>query len=228
VLARALARSVFAGLPPAVRADVLVDHRDARYAPGETLLRPRLPERYRTALVVSGLLRLYLESPDGRQAAARYCGPGYFLGAACAVPSRKPLRVPFDVQAVTPTRVLHLDRRRLHAAARSEIGVALALLQQLGEYQTDLAHLLAGATFGSIRQRTAVHLLNMSVTQPDETLVAPITQQTLADAVGTIRETVARAVGELRRAGAIETVPGGIRVRDPEYLAAAAHWLERV
>jgi CRP-like cAMP-binding protein len=80
-----------------------------------------------------------------------------------------------------------------------------------------------------------MHLLNLATTgttgatgmagavRPDGPLTAPVTQQALADAVGTTRETVARALGELRDVGAIATGRNGIRLRDPEVLAVEAH-----
>src|SRR5947208_1641187 len=91
------------------------------------------------------------------------------------------------------------------ASSRDVEPVALALLEQLGEYQTDLAHALASIAFRSVRERAAMHLLRLSFAQPDGTLTVPVTQQGLADAVGTTRETVARALAGLRRIGAIET-----------------------
>ena len=90
------------------------------------------------------------------------------------------------------------------------------------QYQLALTRLLAGTAFGSMRQRTAMHLLNLGVARPDGALVAPVAQQALADAVGTTRETVARALGELRSVGSVATVRGGVLLRDPERLAAEA------
>jgi CRP-like cAMP-binding protein len=225
-VARALTLSVFDKLPRDVLADLLVGHRDITWPPGSSYVRSSdIPRQLRTVLVVSGLMRVYIESPGGRQIAGRYCGPGYFIGAAHMIPKRKTMRVPANAEAIVNTRVLHLDQYRLDELLQRDIGVAHALLEQLTEYQTDLVHVLAGTAFGTIRERAAMHLLNLSVVQPNETLVAPVTQQTLAAAVGTTRETVARALGELRRDAIIETVPGGIRVCDAERLAAEAHWI---
>jgi CRP-like cAMP-binding protein len=221
--ARSVALSVFATLPLHMLNFLLADCRDASVSPGHHFLGADQPPPHRTILVVSGLLRMYLASGDGRQIAFRYAGPGYFLGAAATVGGHG-VPVPAGVQAVTAARVLYLNLERLRAAARSDAAVAWALLEQMVQYQRDLIHVLAGTAFGSIRQRTAMHLLNLAVARPDGTLVAAVTQQALADAVGTTRETVARAVGDLRRTGAIATESGGVRVRDPKALLAEAHW----
>ena len=51
----------------------------------------------------------------------------------------------------------------------------------------------------------------------------PIGQQDLADAVGTVREVVVRALRELREAGVLRTGRGAIVVLDPERLAREAY-----
>src|SRR5690242_15800757 len=85
--AQAIALSVFGSLPADVLASLLEGCRDVSVEPGHRFLGPDLPERYRTGLVVSGLVRMYVESTDGRQVTFRYACPGYFLGAATTVGS---------------------------------------------------------------------------------------------------------------------------------------------
>jgi CRP/FNR family cyclic AMP-dependent transcriptional regulator len=222
-VARAVALSVFDGLPSDVLAGLLAGCRDASVGQGYRFMGADHPDPYRTGLVVSGLLRMYVQSPDGRQVNIRYAGPGYFLGAATTVSRRSRVLVPAGVQAVTAARVLYLNQEYLRSAACADAAVAWALLEQMVQYQWDLIHLLAGAVFGSIRQRTAMHLLSLAAARSDGALVAAVTQQELADAVGTTREVVARALGELRAAGALATVRGGVLLRDPERLAAEAN-----
>jgi CRP/FNR family transcriptional regulator len=171
---------------------------------------------------------MYVESPDGRQINFRYAGPGYFLGAASTV-GGVTVQVASGVEAVTAARVLYLNQERLRALARSETAVAWALLEQMAIYQRDLLQVLAETAFGSIRQRVAMHLLNLATTGASPAaqlkpgaarLLAPVTQQSLADAVGTTRRTVARALTELREAGVIETQRNRIVLHSPERLAA--------
>jgi CRP/FNR family transcriptional regulator len=62
-------------------------------------------------------------------------------------------------------------------------------------------------------------------------LVAPITQQGLADCVGTVREVVARVLRDFRTEGLVSTAEGRIDILDPNGLAAvvgrsaASGWL---
>ena len=49
---------------------------------------------------------------------------------------------------------------------------------------------------------------------------ARVTQQALADGVGTVREVVARILRDFREEGIVDTTPGHIRILDPARLAA--------
>src|SRR5688500_1659981 len=111
---RALDLSVFGKLPPELRERVLDDHRDVPVLPGYRFTRD---PSYCTGLVVSGLLRMFLESSDGRQLNFRYAGPGYFIGAATTVGGINP-QVANGIEAVTAARVLNVNQEHLRALAR--------------------------------------------------------------------------------------------------------------
>src|SRR6266511_2293016 len=79
------------------------------------------------------------------------------------------------------------------------------------------------STFASVRQRIARHLLDLaSERQRGSELVAAISQQDLADAVGTVREVVVRSLRELRHEGMLQTGRGGVAITAPERLLDVA------
>lgn len=53
--------------------------------------------------------------------------------------------------------------------------------------------------------------------------MAAITQQELADAVGTVREVIVRTLRDLRREGLLQTDRTGIVIADAERLLAEAY-----
>jgi CRP/FNR family transcriptional regulator len=55
-------------------------------------------------------------------------------------------------------------------------------------------------------------------------IVVPVTQQELADAVGTAREVVVRVLRELRRDGVVRTERGYIVILDPARLVPGQEW----
>src|ERR671919_2370155 len=80
----------------------------------------------RMALVISGLLRVYLTSAEGRQITVRYAREGDVLGTAVVIAG--PVRTP--VQAVTDSRVLLLNADRVRQAARTNGPLAWAFAEE--------------------------------------------------------------------------------------------------
>ena len=81
---------------------------------------------------------------------------------------------------------------------------------------------LPGASFATVRQRVARHLLDLASDEQrgGTRLIARVSQQAMADAIGSVREVVVRAIGELRKEGLVATGSGGIEILDADRLAA--------
>jgi CRP/FNR family transcriptional regulator len=176
-------------------------------------------DRPRLALVLSGLIRIYLTAPDGRQVTVRYARRGEVLGASTAVAG------PVDVsaQALVDAVVVVLNVRTLRELARSNATLAWAIAEEVSRRLYAVLEAFAGTAFGSVRQRVARHLLDVASThQQGAALVAPLRQQELADAAGTVREVAARVLRDLRDAGLVETTRAGVRILDPIGLHAEA------
>ena len=82
----ALARSFLAELPGELAARLRAEGECADYPAGTTMYRAGADPR--AALVVRGLVRVYLSSPGGRQVTVRYARPGDVLGIAVLVGGR--------------------------------------------------------------------------------------------------------------------------------------------
>ena len=105
--------------------------------------------------------------------------------------------------------------------------VAQALLSETSERVLSFVAEISGNAFATVRQRLARHLLDLaSERRRGPELVARLTQQELADAVGTAREVVVRVLRELRAEGVVETGRHGITIRDPEALFGSTRWNE--
>src|SRR4051794_38984026 len=79
----ALARSFLAQLPAELVGGLRADGERADYPAGTTVYRSG--DDPQAALVVRGLIRVYLSSAEGRQVTVRYARPGDVLGIAVLV-----------------------------------------------------------------------------------------------------------------------------------------------
>jgi CRP/FNR family cyclic AMP-dependent transcriptional regulator len=209
-VADAMARSFLGRLPSGVVGELLADGERTDYPAGSTIYREGSAPR--AALVLDGLIRVYMASPEGRQVTVRYARNSDVLGIALIVSG--PLNV--SAQTLAPSSLYSINSRTLVEAAREDAPVALALAEELNRRLDDTLQQTAINAFGSVKQRVASHLLDLASSQqrPQAHLVAQVSQQELADAVGSVREVVARVLRDLRLAGMVATSPDSVVILD--------------
>jgi CRP/FNR family cyclic AMP-dependent transcriptional regulator len=167
----------------------------------------------RLAVVLHGLLRVYMHASDGRQVTVRYVRAGELLGVPALVAGPAPV----FVQAVTAGAAFFFEIARVKRAAHEEASLAWALAEEAVHRLYDVLEELAGNTFASVRQRVARHLLDLATSRPAAhgQLMALVSQQDLATSVGSVREVVARVLAELRAERLVRTSPGRVEILDP-------------
>jgi CRP/FNR family transcriptional regulator len=213
LLRDAVQQSFLAVLPVAVLEQLTADAIRLDVPAGSTIYREG--EAPRVALVARGLLRVYLTSTEGRQVTIRYARAGGVLGVPVAVAGP----VDTGVQALTDVILFILNLATVRALGQADVRLAWALAEEVTRRLYEVLEAFAGNVFGSVRQRVARHLLDLAAEhQRGTTLVAPATQQELADAAGTVREVVARVLREFRDEGLIQTTRQGITLVDPARL----------
>jgi CRP/FNR family transcriptional regulator len=217
----AIEASHLRSLSPDVSAELMAGARRLRLPAGTTVHREGETAAH-LDIIVSGLVRVYVTALDGRTMTVRYCRPGALLGVVSLFAS--PFALPASIQAVTNADLLALQPSVVRRAVERDVRVARALLDELSERVLSFIAEIPGSAFATVRQRVARHLLDLaSESQSGAELVAAIGQQDLAEAVGTVREVVVRALRELRQDGVLRTQRNGIVLLDPERLAGEAY-----
>jgi CRP/FNR family cyclic AMP-dependent transcriptional regulator len=212
----AIAASTLGSLPREVIAE-LTDGATRLRIPARSTVHHEGEDSPHLDLVLAGLIRVQVSAADGRMMTVRYCRSGALLGVATlyAEVSR-----PFGIQALSDSQLLSLRPAVVRGWADRDPRVARALLTETSERVMSFVAEFSGHAFANVRQRIARHLLDLASDQRrSDELLAPISQQELAEGVGTAREVVVRVLRELREEGAVETGRGGIVIRDPERLS---------
>lgn len=167
----------------------------------------------RLAVIVRGLLRVYMHASDGRQVTVRYVRAGDLLGVPALVGGPAPV----FVQAIAAGSAFFFDVARVKRTARSDAAIAWAFAEESVHRLYDVLEELAGNAFASVRQRVARHLLDLASSRPAARgrLTAFVNQQDLANSVGSVREVVARVLAEFRAERLVRTSPGRVEILDP-------------
>src|SRR6266850_2536336 len=169
------------------------------------------------AVITRGLVRVYMHASDGRQVTVRYVRPGGLLGVPALVGGPAPV----FVQAVTAVSAFFFDVARVKRAARDDSAIAWAFGEEAVHRLYDVLEELAGNAFATVRQRVARHLLDLAAARPAAAgrVTALVSQQDLANSVGSVREVLARLLAELRAEGLVLTSPGRVEILDPVRLS---------
>jgi CRP/FNR family transcriptional regulator, cyclic AMP receptor protein len=215
-LARLRAQGFLARLSPE-RADDLISSAPVVHYPAGSVTSPGRDAPW-AAVVVSGVVRQYLLTGEGRQVTIRYVNSGDLVGS----PTAGLGLVSSEIEAVEPSTLLHLDAARIERRARLDSQLSMALVEELTNHLQHAYRVLAGTTFATVRSRVALDLLERAGRTAVPGAHIPVTQQGLADATGSVREVVARALRQLRLQGVIETSQLGIAILDIDALIREA------
>jgi CRP-like cAMP-binding protein len=172
-------------------------------------------------LVVAGRLRVVHHAPSGREIAYAHVGPGEHVGELGVLdggPRSASVEAEGDcLLAVLPAAIfLELLERHPRVARRLMVhlaGVIRAVDRKAVEFG------LVGAV-----QRVYRELLRLACVTPDgRTVVVPLpTQEQLAASAGTTRETAARALAQLAKAGVTRRHGRELRICEPRMLEVLA------
>jgi CRP/FNR family transcriptional regulator len=215
-VAKAIANSHLGDLPADVIDTLLDSATRIRTPAGSTVREFGEPGPY-LELLVEGLLRVFVRAPDGRSLTVRYLRPGELSGVdSLFTPSYS---FAATLQAFVDSDLISFRADVVIGLAERDIRVARRIIDELSERVVDFVAEIPGSAFSTVRQRVARHILDLASEQPQsDRLVAQVSQQALADAVGSVREVVVRVLHDFRAEGVIRTGRGGIEVLIPAVL----------
>jgi CRP/FNR family transcriptional regulator len=116
--------------------------------------------------------------------------------------------------------VIQFAEGAAHRLARRNAEFAWELARALAESALYLTSTVAYVAFGTVRERIAAHLIELASSSPSShgRLEVHMTQQELADVVGSVREVVGRALKDFRDQGLIEIASSRISILDENRL----------
>jgi CRP/FNR family cyclic AMP-dependent transcriptional regulator len=173
-------------------------------------------------VVVSGRLRVFIEGPDERELTLALLDAGDAFGAAPIDGARARYIEALDQVALITCSATDLSRL-VELAPTFGIRVLRVLLENARGVGDDLARL----AFCAVPQRLAAKLLELMdrygrVTPSGIRIDVRFTHLQLSHMIGTSRETLTKALGELRASGAVDIRDRLIWVLDPGALEAAS------
>ena len=173
-------------------------------------------------LLKSGIVKLAVVSPEGREIILGFLHPGDVFGELAVVDDR-----PRDhnAEAHEDAAVIAISREALQPLIAESPRLATEVLKLLGARQRAYRARVEKLLYKSAHARVAYTLLDLAGqhgVQDAEGVIIPLrlSQRDIANLVGLTRETVNFILKDLRQRNLIETQGRSIRVRAPKVLHA--------
>jgi CRP/FNR family transcriptional regulator len=223
VVARQILKAtpLFAALDESEITSLAARCRIRTYAPGEVLFSEGEPCQG-LYLVVSGRVRVFKTSINGREQVLTVEGPG---ASVAELPVFDGGSYPASGSAIEKTEVLFISRLELRAICLEKPEVSLKMLQVVGQRLRRLVGIIEELSFTTVRHRLISWLLRQASAEgrPSErgtVLSLNASHQELAAQIGTVRELVSRNLARLQAQNFIEMNGRQITILDREGLEA--------
>jgi CRP-like cAMP-binding protein len=157
-------------------------------------------------IIQSGRVRIYRADPSGREQVLHVEGPGRTVAE---LPLFDGGAYPASAVTTEQTTLVFLPRPAFEFLYRSQPDIAHAVIRALGRRLRHLVHLAETLAFRDVAARLAMLLVGYAdrsgiPTPAGIEIELDRTQEELAHEIGTARESVSRAMKQLRRKGLIE------------------------
>ena len=170
-------------------------------------------------VVAQGQVKVVLIGEDGREVILSVLGPGEFFGEMALIDD-EPRSA--HVIAMEDSSLLVLRREDFQAILRQSPGIGVALLRELSRRLRRVDEKVGSLVLLDVNGRVAQLLLDLADEEGGERITRRLTHHTIAQMIGSSRETVSRTMRELVDKGFIHITRRDFAIRDRPGLETAA------
>jgi len=163
--------------------------------------------------VQSGTVKITVASRSGKEAVIALLGPGDFLGEGCV--AGQPLRMATAI-AMGPASLLEIEKVEMLRVLHEEHDFSDRFVAHMLKRNLRIEEDLADHLFNSSEKRLARTLLLIArygTAEKPQKIVPRVSQQTLAEMVGTTRSRVSFFMNKFRKLGFVR-YNGGLQIND--------------
>ena len=195
---------------------------------GQRIMSPDDPPD-RIHILKQGKVRVYRVTPDGKQLTLDIYDRGTILGDMSLL-GQEPIPEAF-AETLDEAVICTISPEELRSLVERYPTIGVNIISYLSRRLRDAESELESMAYQRVGQRLARKLVDLSnrfgVTTSRGTLIeARLTQQELAEMIGTTRETLAHTLADFRARGLLDTEKQRVLIRDAEQLMDIAEGLE--
>jgi len=154
-------------------------------------------------VVLSGRVKVFKLSPEGKEQILHIFGPGEPIGEVAVFTGR---RFPASAEALEETRAFFFARKEFMDLIRRDPSLALNMLAVLSQRLRKFTSLIEDLSLREVPGRLAAYLLYLAEGKKGKAeVILEISKNQLASLLGTIPETLSRILAKLTREGLIQS-----------------------
>ena len=177
-------------------------------------------------VVISGQVKIYKSSIEGREQILHFFGPGELFGE---VPVFEGKNFPASAEAMEDSKVFYFNRDSMISLLKKNPAIAMNLLSVLSRRLRRFATLIDDLSLKEVPARLAAYLLYMSDQKRGSMdFELRMKKKQLASVLGTIPETLSRMLTKMAGQGLIKAEGSRILIMDREGLEELAAGLSRL
>ena len=153
--------------------------------------------------VRKGKVKVAVLSKDGKEAIVALLGPDEFVGEGCLIGQPKRLAT---ASALTECETMRVDKKEIQRVLHDELAFSQMFISHILARNARVEEDLVDQLFNSTEKRLARLLLllaNFGKEGRPEPILAKISQETLAEMIGTTRSRVSHCMNKFRKLGFI-------------------------
>lgn len=173
-------------------------------------------------VIITGQVKLYKSSPEGREQTLNLLGPGDPFGMCTAFAIES---FPANAMALEESGILLIPGPVMEAIAMKEPRLLVNIIQILSDRLRESMTLIESLSLKEIPQRLAsflIHTLTREGGQGMNQLELTVTQRELAKILGATPEALSRGIRKMSNAGVLAVDGRSIRILDREALQELA------
>ncbi len=206
--------AMFSALDDSALEEFLAGCRVLRRASGSQIFRPtERAERF--FVVLAGRVKIFKLSPRGEEQILHLYGPGETFGEAAMWAN---INYPAFADTLADATLLAVSRKTLRDAVARSPDLAMAMLAGLSRKLREFNRLIEQLSLKEVPARLAGVLLAEARKSGSNRITLSQSKRELAGQIGTVPETLSRALGKLKAGGLIEVKGPRITILDRDGL----------
>jgi len=145
-------------------------------------------------VVLSGQVKIYKASPEGKEQILHILGPGEPFAEAAMFQG---VRFPANAMAIQPSSALYIEKSVLLKLMERDAGFSMAMLSSLSQRLRQMASMIGQLALREVPSRLAAYLLHQAGEKGADTFDLDMSKGHLAGFLGATREALSRSLARL-------------------------------